>query len=134
MKPNRENTKKWVEALRTGGYAQAQGYLLDSNTAGYCCLGVACDLFLKEEGIKEDRFDPDYWRKRWPSLDAGLANTLPPEVAEWLGLASPDKDSLNENPLVGGRPLSGINDQGGSFEQIADLIEAEYLPGGGAPV
>jgi len=134
MKPNRENTKKWVEALRTGGYAQAQGYLLDSNTAGYCCLGVACDLFLREQGIQKERYEPDYWVSRWFSLDSELDNILPHEVAEWLGLSNSTDGDSNENPLVGGRPLSGINDQGGSFEQIADLIEAEYLPGGGAPV
>lgn len=34
-----EHTQKWLDALRSGKYAQTRGTLTDGN--GYCCLGVA---------------------------------------------------------------------------------------------
>lgn len=34
-----EHTQKWLDALRSGKYAQTRGKLTDGN--GYCCLGVA---------------------------------------------------------------------------------------------
>ena len=34
--------KRWVAALRSGKYEQAQGELFDGE--GYCCLGVMCAL------------------------------------------------------------------------------------------
>ena len=38
----------WLEALESGGYTQTQGYLHD--TIGWCCLGVACDVYQKQVG------------------------------------------------------------------------------------
>lgn len=32
---------KWLVALRSGEYRQAQGYLYNPESGGYCCLGVA---------------------------------------------------------------------------------------------
>ena len=48
---NKERVKKLVEALRSEEYTQTTGTL--HNLDGYCCLGVACDVFLKETGIGE---------------------------------------------------------------------------------
>lgn len=46
-KMNPEIKAKWVAALRSGDYEQGRGYL---HRGGFCCLGVACDLFIKETG------------------------------------------------------------------------------------
>jgi len=44
------DVKKWVEALRSGEYEQGKGILcMDDEISGdwkYCCLGVACDIFV----------------------------------------------------------------------------------------
>jgi hypothetical protein len=48
-----ENTKKWVEALRSGKYKQTEHVLQDTN--GYCCLGVACVVYEQETGITLQR-------------------------------------------------------------------------------
>jgi hypothetical protein len=37
-----EIKRKWVEALRSGKYAQAQGVVREENS--FCCLGVLCDV------------------------------------------------------------------------------------------
>ena len=36
----------WIEALRSGEYKQTREYL--HNPQGYCCLGVLCDIFRKQ--------------------------------------------------------------------------------------
>lgn len=43
----------WIAALRSGKYKQTTGRL--QNVYGYCCLGVACELFSpKHEKDKEN--------------------------------------------------------------------------------
>ncbi len=44
-KKQKENRAKLVAALRSGKYQQGRGYL---NHVGFCCQGVACDIFKKE--------------------------------------------------------------------------------------
>jgi len=41
---NQQIKARWVEALRSGKYGQTSSYLSDSN--GFCCLGVLCDLYI----------------------------------------------------------------------------------------
>lgn len=46
-----DNTKKWVEALRSGRFKQGKFRLttIRSNGAEFdCCLGVACKVFVEE--------------------------------------------------------------------------------------
>lgn len=42
-----ENRRLWCEALRSGKYEKTKGTLkwyLNSETARFCCLGVACEI------------------------------------------------------------------------------------------
>lgn len=106
-----ENAKKWVEALRSGKYAQTHGSLRNTeddgeNPVGFCCLGVACDV----SGLGR-WFDVDY------EVDSETADmTLPKAVQTWLGLREPDGS-------FGDSSLTAINDAGDSFEVIAGIIE-----------
>ena len=118
-----ENAKKWVAALRSGEYRQTQGILQDSN--GFCCLGVACDLYAKEH--------PE---ARWMQTDNGVyifnalpsqpttsvrsGTILPAPVQQWLGLTSADGElaGIDESLLL-------YNDRGTPFEQIAHIIESK---------
>src|SRR5580698_8249299 len=47
MKVNKENILKWTKALRSGNYKQGFGRLQKGNT--FCCLGVACKIFIPKE-------------------------------------------------------------------------------------
>ena len=49
-KMNTEIKQKWVNALRSGEYEQGSEKLYSGR--GYCCLGVLCDLYSKENGLK----------------------------------------------------------------------------------
>lgn len=49
---DKEFTKKWITALKSGEYQQGVGQLCDGEPT-YCCLGVACKIV-----------DPDVFSKR----------------------------------------------------------------------
>lgn len=106
-----ENAKKWVEALRSGEYKQATKALRRGN--GYCCLGVACDLYAKETGIGwEQDFTLGY-------LFLGGNLVLPERVKNWLGLTN------NQGAWGYNSSLTEANDGGATFNEIADIIESE---------
>lgn len=118
-----DNAKKWVEALRSGAYKQGVGRLRDK-ADGYCCLGVACDLYIKshpnelrwEGGVSPgvvEVGDATY------SEEAVLHNA----VREWLGLATHEGRCVSSN--YGETSLAELNDSGSIFQEIANLIEDE---------
>ena len=77
-----ENFAKWKTALLSGEYAQTQDALRDSK--GFCCLGVACDVFMKETGR-------GHWKEYGSGtitfvLDGGEYEGEPPEeVMQYFG-------------------------------------------------
>ena len=117
-----EFTKKWVVALRSGKYKQGKGVLRNEKDE-FCCLGVACDLYIKE-------FGGDAWQRcsagqgiyKFLADGADPIAFLAPSVRDRLGLASLSGKYYME---LGGSSLIIINDDGWSFKKIADLIESE---------
>ena len=120
-----ENAQKWVAALRSGNYAQGIGALKANGK--YCCLGVACDVYMKETGIGE--WEKGEWEK-WGGSLTGLESfigkersstgILIDEVRAWLGLRNSFGDFRDGS-------LTTINDKDSdsNFNTIADLIESE---------
>ncbi len=106
--------KKWLQALRSGKYVQADGSLRE-NADSFCCLGVLCDLYAKEHG-KRWKFDARY--------SFGGEEAYPPsDVLTWAGLDNKKGGSV----VIGNkrRQLANHNDNGASFEDIADAIECQ---------
>lgn len=97
----------WVNALKSGEYKQTTDLLTDGE-GGYCCLGVLCDVYIKENGLGEEEAIAIFERH----------TILPPYVADWAGIES--------NPvLLGNDRASFLNDEGFSFERIAELIRVK---------
>jgi hypothetical protein len=119
MKP--EIKAKWIEALRSGEYAQ--GRLALRTDDGYCCLGVLCDLAAKA-GVVEwlgDDEDEEPWDGKYLCYAPDDFNerenlVLPDSVAAWAGLE-------DKAPKVEDRWLATLNDHGKTFAEIADMIE-----------
>ena len=110
MAINKENVRKWVEALRSGKYEQGQERLVRNNK--YCCLGVACELAGLPKASDGNGFIAQYTL---------CLDYLPIEVQQWLGVSS-------RNPIVNGEELAQWNDwRGKTFAEIADMIEKEWL-------
>lgn len=124
--PNVENIQKWVDALRSGKYAQATEKL--KTDVGYCCMGVASDLC----GVGRWEFNERYGN--WLYVDETGDEEVYPTlgVVEWLGLADADGEyderTLTVNYKGEYAELAYLNDNEGlDFGHIADLIEAEWL-------
>lgn len=108
---NQQVKEKWLSALRSGDYQQTQLKLHTDD--GFCCLGVLCDLYGKEHNVEwnlvEDE-DHNYY------MFQDKKACLPPSVVEWAGVES-------RNPVICETPLAELNDDGSTFNEIADLIE-----------
>ena len=108
---NPQIKQKWLNALRSGEYQQTKGFLRKED--GFCCLGVLCDLYGKENNAEWNLANNGH---NYEFQDK--ESHLPSSVIEWAGV----EDS---NPyIIGGiGTLSGLNDKGFTFNEIADLIE-----------
>ena len=120
------NQKKWIAALRSGKYRQTRGRLNDAD--GFCCLGVACDVF-----------DPTGWKQSFPHSAKigvmhihGSLNTMPSEVVDFYGFydcLGGVYDKLNcfgKLKIGNGVIYSCVDmndDRGMMFDEIADVIE-----------
>lgn len=122
---NKDVQRTWIEALRSGEYQQAQGAL--HNEYGHCCLGVLCELAVKEEVIAPPVEKVDVRGKWWRYGMDEEASTLPLEVMAWAGLneRNPKVDCAHGNDEYHDDccTLAGTNDGGASFHKIADIIE-----------
>lgn len=130
-KMNPEVKKLWLEALRSGEYKQGGGWL--HNTVGgdrYCCLGVLCALAMKHEAPGVTCI-ADGAQVRYGEKGAKMSAHYPPDVVMlWAGL---EHDKTNDPRVCAILPkgsteiqLSFLNDDYNfTFEQIADLIEAQ---------
>lgn len=110
--------QQWVEALRSGAYAQGKGYL--RTRAGFCCLGVLCDLHSKATG--------EAWNPPWQSVEAyvymGTTWYLPEAVQKWAGLSDGNPHITTAREITN---LPTLNDTQVPFPEIADAIEASPL-------
>ena len=122
MKP--EFKALWLEALRSGAYNQGTGRLRNSQDTPaapeYCCLGVLCDV-VALQGHGEWDFGTFRLGENWEST------VLPDSVAELVGLESdnPNVRVFDEPGLFDQVSLAELNDNGSSFEVIADIIEEQ---------
>lgn len=110
---NKESFRKWVKALRSGGYQQIKGDL--GSGTKRCALGVAVDVFEEEVGR---------------SYAGG-------DIGKWFGTPQYHQVAIKDrvvtfasgvviNPSY--MPVMALNDSlGWSFEKIADAIEFTYL-------
>ncbi len=96
---DKELKARWVEALRSDRYKQTMGRL--RTFGGFCCWGVLCDLV-----------DPDGWEEENLYGYSHRGDTLMPA---YEGCPNPEGKY---------RELAEMNDNGISFREIADVIEA----------
>ena len=117
---NPEIKKKWLEALRSGQYAQTKERLRDDS--GYCCLGVLCDLYAKEKNVEWEKSVNAYGTNRYRFYNA--SGELPELVVQWAGVGNHDPILSDANDEHESETCSWANDNGGlSFAEIADRIE-----------
>lgn len=118
---NKENVEKLIAALESGGYKQTRERLHTS--LGYCCLGVACDLYLKENG--GEWTEKSYGVYAMP-MSSGEPNeyVMPDYVYKWYGFDTGNPTlppgSHAEDPYMG---MAGMNDDmNWDFPKIASVL------------
>ena len=110
---NPQIKQKWVSALRSGDYQQTQGRLRKED--GFCCLGVLCDLYAKDNNVE---WEPPGYNDAYVFQE--FESNLPSSVMEWA-----DLEYCNPHVNGGESTLVRLNDSGCTFEQIADVIEEQ---------
>lgn len=109
--------EEWLEALEGGKYAQATGQLRMDD--GYCCLGVACDLYTHGgwvgDGYRLDGVDPDY--------TDDSEGELPDEIAAAFGFKDTSGGFGMNVVYRTEESLIGLNDtQHLTFAEIATFV------------
>jgi len=132
-KMNPEVKQKWIDALRSGKYDQGSEKL--RSVQGYCCLGVLCDLYSKEQskdwdfvGGEETNLQPkDYW------YFEGESEFLSESVKDWAGLPARDPsvrvdvtDNDDEDDWFYNEEIANLNDSGYTFNELSNLIESQF--------
>jgi len=111
----------WVEHLRSGEYPQTDGYLhiktpgLEKKADRFCCLGVLCEMAV-EAGVVVRFGECADGVHGYRDPDSEVVSTHLPNISvkRWAGL---QEDQINN--------LSRMNDEGRSFEYLANVIEQE---------
>jgi hypothetical protein len=114
----------WTEALESELYTQGS-YRLNIHNEEFCCLAVACEVYIKQGGNLRKIFADfgssvlvAYLDDVTPALHT---HALPESVQEWLGLTTKyGMYSYKGEELS----LSGLNDTGLSFKEIAEIIKS----------
>jgi hypothetical protein len=96
----------WTDELRSGKYKQGIGFLEKDDK--YCCLGILCELYIKEIGA-EDCPTVSYCindqNEEYPNQ----------AILDWAGLGHYEAMQLGQ-----------MNDDGKDFIYIADHIDVVY--------
>lgn len=110
----KELLEKWLAALRSGEYKQCAGLLTD-DAGGYCCLGVL-QVVADGDVERNERVGCAY---HYPSIDW---------LADHSVKFADEQNELGRGwvpylPALGA-VASKANDEGKTFAEIADAIEA----------
>jgi hypothetical protein len=111
----------WVQALRSGEYEQGKHSLNEKGK--FCCLGVLCEIALKDNVVEKKVFtflDDDDSIEETVRYD-GSSAFLPERVQDWAGMKS-DSGLYDYNQPS----LTQMNDSDFEFDVIADFIEENY--------
>lgn len=123
MKP--EIKEKWLIALRSGEYKQTRNTLRiassdakESGDYSYCCLGVLCDLYIRETGL--GKWDGGAFVSSSGTREDAL---LPTAVIAWAGMNS-SSGRFGHTPLKD--CLANVNDHSNDFNEVIEIIEKEF--------
>ncbi len=118
----------WVDALRSGEYTQGYRALCRVNhndgSKTYCCLGVLCDLYQKNQTKNKKKklsVKPDTTGSTVIAFD-GNSGVLPKAVQNWAKMSSCNGEIYASY----GPNLVKMNDNCRSFIEIADHIKKFY--------
>jgi len=130
----KKDAMKWINALRSGKYKQTQGFLKDE--AGYCCLGVLDEINPELNLAGGDDSQLDNYKKIGLRNEVGRLDRVFYKSRVRFGFWSISNRTMKK-PVT----LADLNDglyevmqkygleDGLNFDEIADVIQIEYVEG-----
>ena len=114
--------RQLIKALRSGKYTQGHNVMRMEDA--HCCLGVGCDISGLGEWVEShDSAGLFHYVEDGCEFDKLLGDTaLPGDVQFWFDWATSTGELVD--PIEGLNSLAALNDNGYSFPDIADVIEA----------
>lgn len=130
MKISKKNIAKWVAALRSGEYEQASGSL--ETFKGFCCLGVACKLFIPEDLLQYT--ERNLLRGKMPNEQECCPEWLEHIANDFgsltgINLAYLNDAGVTDNPDKPPIYVLGISEnlEKLTFDEIADLLQLVFI-------
>lgn len=124
-KMNPEVKEKWLIALTSGEYQKGKLALkvtFEESGTNWCCLGVLCDLYIKETG--KGSWKKEVGRRDTFISDDSMKVSFPPQdVMEWAGIDSVSGSFLTDD---GASSLVRINDETEDFSKVIAAIEEHF--------
>ena len=128
-----EIAQQWTQALRSGQYEQGTGYLNLKNKY-FCCLGVLCETLLPnhpeiEKGLMDvetttnHRLTVTSYNGNFQFLGHSIRQLIGAQAAPSRSSPDYDAEKANKQQLT---LLVEMNDQGKSFAEIANYIDAHW--------
>jgi hypothetical protein len=121
---HKDKAIKLIKALRSGRYKQGRSRLVNSKNE-FCCLGVACDISNTSLEWEKDSYGT--------REIGGRTHNLPEAIMQEYGFYfNTGRRRDSRQLIINGASyasISGANDRGVSFKDLADYIEQnwEYL-------
>jgi hypothetical protein len=124
----------WINALEADDAPEQGQRYLGLPTGERCCLGVLCDIAVKEGVIPEPITvdgSGEYalrYGVRTPNDNDTSIHALPFAVRDWAGLNEINPQVLRDDVNVDGYQIESLaeyNDGGYNFKQIANVIREE---------
>lgn len=122
---DRAAAQRWIDALRSGSYAQTCGALRRRRIAGtdaFCCLGVLADVELEGRWLTEDEGFRSGGVFRWADKGVNLIGTLAVQTSQAGAVMAVPWLSADVMQRV-----AAMNDRGASFDAIATFLEETLL-------
>jgi hypothetical protein len=113
VKMDPEVKARWLVGLRSGAYKQAQKRLRVGDA--FCCLGVLCDI------LKDDPEVNGVWTS-CTGEPRFIEEDVPGYCTSWPGSKTHKRAGIKVSCDI----LATMNDNGKTFEEIADFIEKEW--------
>lgn len=135
-----ERIRDFVAALRSGNYAQTHsqlGSVDEHNVRRYCCEGVAAERYGEQLGYEvkwtpsgrlllgtdADYAENDFWIKM------GLVGKIDHPSTSLFIFNLPNEQTLLNTKRQSSITYMALNDDGFTFNQIADLVQWQFLSG-----
>lgn len=137
-----ERIRDFVAALRSGDYPQTHSQLGNTDAEGvkkYCCEGVAAERYGEQLGYEvkwtpsgklllntdADYAENDFWVKM------GLVGKTEYPSTSFFIFNLPGEQTLLNTARQSSITYMALNDDGFTFNQIADLVAWQFLPSTG---